>query len=208
MYHDFNRTITLIFTEKIFVSTIRNSTDEEAMNTLKQHSFCLKNSQKCSMLSFDKCRKDEKYASSLTIFIFVLTLLTLENRYRTLDGSCNNLENPTWGKSNTPYDRLVSPNYSDGIFEIRKSVVNEMSLPEASLVSNNGLIDNPFKCRVEARANFFGVMYGQAMAHDHGMRLMFQSSKNFFLKKLSAPKELNFPMHVCRRRWFHENMLQ
>ncbi|XP_069177101.1 salivary peroxidase/catechol oxidase-like [Procambarus clarkii] len=34
--------------------------------------------------------------------------------YRTLDGSCNNLEHPSWGQARTTYQRLRPPHYSDG----------------------------------------------------------------------------------------------
>lgn len=35
-------------------------------------------------------------------------------KYRTIDGTCNNLNNPTWGSSNTPFIRLAGAHYSDG----------------------------------------------------------------------------------------------
>lgn len=35
------------------------------------------------------------------------------SRYRTYDGSCNNLQIPSWGMANTKYARLLAPNYAD-----------------------------------------------------------------------------------------------
>lgn len=34
--------------------------------------------------------------------------------YRTINGSCNNLANPLWGSSNTPYVRLLPAVFADG----------------------------------------------------------------------------------------------
>lgn len=35
-------------------------------------------------------------------------------KYRTIDGTCNNLENPSWGSAMTAYNRLLFPQYFDG----------------------------------------------------------------------------------------------
>ncbi|XP_025198974.1 peroxidase-like isoform X2 [Melanaphis sacchari] len=42
--------------------------------------------------------------------------------YRTADGSCNNLMNPLWGTSETPYIRFYEAYYNDGDYEVRKQV--------------------------------------------------------------------------------------
>ena len=43
------------------------------------------------------------------------------SRYQTNDGSCNNLKNPIYGISNSPYKRYLTPAYSDGFFAPRLS---------------------------------------------------------------------------------------
>jgi len=35
-------------------------------------------------------------------------------KYRSANGSCNNLEIPTWGASKTPMLRMIDANYDDG----------------------------------------------------------------------------------------------
>lgn len=38
-----------------------------------------------------------------------------DSKYRTQDGSCNNLYHPYWGKASVCHLRLVPPAYEDGI---------------------------------------------------------------------------------------------
>lgn len=40
-------------------------------------------------------------------------------RYRTHDGTCNNIRHPRWGAAQMPFHRFLSPEYADGIEEIR-----------------------------------------------------------------------------------------
>ncbi|KAL8625947.1 hypothetical protein ACOMHN_012539 [Nucella lapillus] len=56
-------------------------------------------------------------------------------RYRTIDGSCNNLENPKWGKSFEPQIRLLRAVYSDGENLPRITAKSGKPLPLARVVS-------------------------------------------------------------------------
>ncbi|XP_075990865.1 peroxidasin homolog cardinal [Anticarsia gemmatalis] len=57
------------------------------------------------------------------------------SRYRTVDGTCNNLANPLrWGVSKTPFRRVLPAEYGDGISSPRRGV-NGAPLPSARDVS-------------------------------------------------------------------------
>lgn len=49
--------------------------------------------------------------------------------YRTFDGSCNNLQVPLIGRSNTPYKRYLLPKYQDGKNTPKKFGKNGDPLP-------------------------------------------------------------------------------
>ncbi|KAI5635442.1 peroxidase domain-containing protein [Phthorimaea operculella] len=55
-------------------------------------------------------------------------------RYRTHDGTCNNLNRPRWGSTMTPVQRFLPPSYSDGIQAPRRSVTG-FQLPSAREIS-------------------------------------------------------------------------
>ncbi|CAG4979280.1 unnamed protein product [Colias eurytheme] len=55
-------------------------------------------------------------------------------RYRTHDGTCNNLNHLRWGSTMTPVQRFLSPFYSDGIQAPRRSIFGSL-LPSAREIS-------------------------------------------------------------------------
>lgn len=55
-------------------------------------------------------------------------------RYRTHDGTCNNLRKPRWGSAQMPFNRFLGPAYADGIEALRRSVLGG-PLPSARFIS-------------------------------------------------------------------------
>lgn len=42
------------------------------------------------------------------------TTCDTKTKYRNIDGSCNNIDNPSWGRAMTAYTRILFPQYFDG----------------------------------------------------------------------------------------------
>lgn len=83
-------------------------------------------------------------------------------KYRTVNGSCNNLEHPqTWGVAMTPFRRSIPANYSDDVSDPRGGF--ETELPSARDIST--MVHRP----VHREDNNFSVMlavWGQFIDHD------------------------------------------
>ncbi len=82
---------------------------------------------------------------------------------RTLDGSCNNLANPNWGRTDTAYLRVTGANYADGIGR-------PVAGPEARYVSNRVFNDNAQNLFSENGVTQWGFAWGQFMDHTFGLR--------------------------------------
>ncbi len=80
-----------------------------------------------------------------------------KSKYRTIDGSCNNLRKPIWAKSNTSYSRLVPPAYADGIEKPRISYLGGQ-LPGARVVSLAAAIDKNMN---DKKLTLFFMQWGQ-----------------------------------------------
>lgn len=111
--------------------------------------------------------------SHLKVFIIIAPLLgviivadnCVNNHYRTLDGSCNNLENSHWGAANTPYGRLLSAKYGDGINSVAKSVTGK-ELPSSRVISTTIFNDKDIP---DPRFTIVMMQFGQFVAHDMSM---------------------------------------
>ncbi|XP_049543969.1 peroxidase-like [Anopheles darlingi] len=84
--------------------------------------------------------------------------------YRTLDGSCNNLQNPSWGAANTVYERLIAADYGDGVKSPRKAT-NGADLPSARTISMKLFGDENV---LEPAFTLLSMQFGQLVAHDMG----------------------------------------
>ena len=94
---------------------------------------------------------------------------------RTIDGTCNNLKNPLFGASETPFARIVPPFYEDGISSLRGDLQaktgNVFSLsafgapaPSARLISKTLIFRND--SREENDFTHLLMQWGQFLDHD------------------------------------------
>ena len=44
------------------------------------------------------------------------------HKYRTINGECNNVKNPTWGITGAAYLRILQPMYQDGEYNTQKNL--------------------------------------------------------------------------------------
>lgn len=86
------------------------------------------------------------------------------SKYRTADGSCNNRRNPDWGKSFTPFNRIVFPEYEDN-FDAAKvtGTTSRQPLPSARLVSTTVA---PDRGEVNSFVTNMVMQWGQFLDHD------------------------------------------
>ena len=98
--------------------------------------------------------------------------------FRTYNGRCNNLENPSWGESNTPHRRLLPPQYEDSISIPRQKSVRGSKLPNARKVSqeihtNEHVPDPKFTLML--------MQWGQFLDHDMTHTPMIRGHDNSIL---------------------------
>ncbi|XP_040572178.1 salivary peroxidase/catechol oxidase [Lepeophtheirus salmonis] len=80
--------------------------------------------------------------------------------YRRIDGSCNNFNNPNWGKANIPLERLLPATYDDGISVPRGE---NSDLPSARKVSDVLIGDRDAPSPIYT---LLLMQWGQFMDHD------------------------------------------
>ncbi|GBM07928.1 Chorion peroxidase [Araneus ventricosus] len=83
-------------------------------------------------------------------------------KYRTSDGSCNNLRHPEWGKAFHTYARVLPPRYADGINEARLSY-DGGPLPSAREVSQRAFASEN---RPSRKVTVAFALWAQFLAYD------------------------------------------
>ncbi|XP_011701791.1 PREDICTED: peroxidase isoform X2 [Wasmannia auropunctata] len=84
-------------------------------------------------------------------------------KYRRFDGLCTNLENPTWGSSLSPFARLMSPQFADGLSAPRISITGR-DLPLSRVVSRTMHPDEGYH---DHAGTVMVIAWGQFMDHDY-----------------------------------------
>ncbi|KAK3611774.1 hypothetical protein CHS0354_014125 [Potamilus streckersoni] len=100
--------------------------------------------------------------------------LYIDSPYRTIDGSCNNLDHPQWGMSFKPQRRLLPPAYEKGPEKVVRSLPrcrgkNGKPLPNPRTVSNNIHKSLSGSTTQTNEASLMLFQWGQFIAHDIGL---------------------------------------
>jgi peroxidase len=85
-------------------------------------------------------------------------------KYYSVDGSCNNLDKPNWGRAKNPFGRVLASQYADGVSEPTRAIDGKR-LPNARELSllmfgENMIPHDKFTLAV--------MQFGQIVAHDLG----------------------------------------
>ncbi|KAE9538939.1 hypothetical protein AGLY_005521 [Aphis glycines] len=87
-------------------------------------------------------------------------------KYRSMDGTCNNLQHPLWGASFTPYIRLGKAYYEDGNFSMRVQFRDGKPLPSARKLQVGIFRIQTFPIDIPDIRNYHINQVGQYVTHD------------------------------------------
>ncbi|RZB40871.1 peroxidase, partial [Asbolus verrucosus] len=112
------------------------------------------------ILTLDKTQKISASNDSDTCFI-TPPECDPTYKYRSYNGSCNNLKHPAWGMLHTAFVRLFPPRYSDGV-ELPPVASDGSELPNARLLTSSLFQDEDIPDNV----TLIVAQYAQFVAHD------------------------------------------
>ncbi|XP_032786422.2 peroxidase [Daphnia magna] len=99
---------------------------------------------------------------------------TIRSPFRMLDGSCNNIKRPSWGRSRTQFQRALVPAYADGVWLPRRAQ-NGGELPSPRLVSISVVLDVDAPHEMDTT---WVMQYGQFVDHDLTSTPVFRMTAN------------------------------
>ncbi|XP_053605798.1 chorion peroxidase [Plodia interpunctella] len=114
------------------------------------------------------------------------------SRYRSLGGECNNPAVPGWGAVHSGYERLLPPDYSDGIWAMRTSTTG-FPLPSARAVSSILILDSSHPSPTH---NLMFMQFGQFIAHDTSALVMFTIGNGSAISCCSGDGEAFLPPEI------------
>ncbi|XP_053385647.1 lactoperoxidase-like [Mercenaria mercenaria] len=91
------------------------------------------------------------------------------SKYRTMNGSCNNKDNPRWGMAGMIQERILTSEYNSLFGDTRTTGIDGKSLPNPRHISN-AVHANPSKAESLSRTNTLLLFaFGQFLDHDIAM---------------------------------------
>ena len=122
--------------------------------------------------------------------------------YRLPNGACNNLKNPWWGSTYSPYKRLAQPDYDDFLNSPRtKATRIGLKLPNARLLAANVLAAKPKESELSAAFTYFGQFISHELMETPDDRKECFCDKLdtscFNIPVLAAEKEPSFINQPC-----------
>lgn len=90
------------------------------------------------------------------------------SKYRTYDGTCNNMRTPLVGALNTPYLRLLPPAYDDGFNSPRTLAQSGRKLPNPRNISLTISFPTSTQRLIKNELAQLYATFGQFLAHDIG----------------------------------------
>ncbi|XP_054169228.1 peroxidasin-like [Oppia nitens] len=119
-------------------------------------------------------------------------------KYRTYNGICNNLDNYMWGSSLTPFQRLLPPQYEDGIhlpigwFSDKK--YGDFRKPNARLISQR-ILSTGMTTDDDYHSHML-MQFGQFIDHDIDFAMPSISFNTFSRELIDCSKTCS-PIHPC-----------
>jgi len=109
-------------------------------------------------------------------------------QYRTADGSCNNVREARYGKADTALNRIILPEYANGIDTPRRST-NGAPLTSARVLSTN--LAKDFNNQ-DSRFTYITMVFGQFVDHDITHSPILKNGNNQDIDCCSSSSGANF----------------